>query len=710
MDTEDFKLLHVRVEGTVAWVTIDNPPINLITVPLFVELLKLSVALRANDDLLVVVLQSANPDFFIAHYDVQALLDGHDPAAEPEPLTELNTFGVLCENFRTMNKVVICKIAGRIGGGGSELAMACDMRFGALGRAVMNQMEVPIGILPGGGGTQRLPRLIGSGRAAELILGGLDLDAETGERWGYFNRCLPPEALDSYVDNLARRMGRFPPNAVRLAKESLLHAQTDPVPGLLEESNRFGVLMADPGASEAMQRFMDAGGQTADAEKQMETLTGQLGQSDRFRLTTEGVGTLHFDQCEVWSEAGGAWSNISRGKPAKQSSTWRDIHGPDTGVNGAITGEAGPHTNAEPNAWWEVDLGKSVPCHYLVLFNRLRFHPERMDGLQVFGHGRSGWSLLWSQRNDADLERWGATLLRNLQNRMATQLAAGLPPQASMATAGQKERSGRAAKYYSFLETLTALGKIVPAVQQVNTDPESPEVLKQAVRGGLQAALPHNLHASSDELLLFPVASYKNIHVHTRGPQPEDAPTVEEIFKLEFFAAHADIDQTAPPAVAPQDGFDYISCRMTSAMTVPVTNTGLALSVAAPEKFNVKWEIWGEQADGTKTLLYDNTTVTRAIFQMQYLLEREEHPFDDLALGSRALEVEGKYGAAWMFSMYFPTDGPADEEIADYLNKVEYLSHTDGSRRAVSRTKHGYKETFRFKDKEVFTNGIQLVA
>ena len=109
-----------------------------------------------------------------------------------------------------MPKATIAEINGRVGGGGSELASSCDMRFGAIGRTIVNQMEVPLGIIPGGTGTQRLPRLVGRGRAMEIILGGVDIDAVTAERWGYLNRALPPDELRPFVDSLAHRIARFP--------------------------------------------------------------------------------------------------------------------------------------------------------------------------------------------------------------------------------------------------------------------------------------------------------------------------------------------------------------------------------------------------------------------------------------------------------------------------------------------------------------------
>ncbi len=274
---DDYEHLSIATEGRAVWATIDNPPINLITRELLVDLLRFSERAAADPNSTVVVIQSANPDFFIAHFDV-TLLQREPGKAPPRP-TELNAFDEMIERFRTMPKATICKIAGRVGGGGSELAMGCDMRFAALGRAVMNQMEVPIGIIPGGGGTQRLPGLVGHSRAAELILGGLDLDAVTGEAWGYFNRALPPEDLDAYVDGLARRVASFDPDAVRGAKHSLLRAQVEPTDGLIDETHIFNTLQASDSAQQLLQRFLELGGQTPAGELRMEDLAAEIAES-----------------------------------------------------------------------------------------------------------------------------------------------------------------------------------------------------------------------------------------------------------------------------------------------------------------------------------------------------------------------------------------------------------------------------------------------
>ena len=140
---------------------------------------------------------------------------------------------------RTMNKIIIAQIEGRVGGGGSELSAAFDMRFGVQGKTRVNQMEVPLGIIPGGTGTQRLPRLMGRGRALEVILSGDDMDAETAERWGYLNRIFEPDEIGPFVDRLAHRIASFPPAAVQLAKQSVNQADKPWLDGLFEEAYLF---------------------------------------------------------------------------------------------------------------------------------------------------------------------------------------------------------------------------------------------------------------------------------------------------------------------------------------------------------------------------------------------------------------------------------------------------------------------------------------
>ena len=276
MDYSDFDLLKVTVADGVAAAAISAPPMNVMTLDLFRQLAKFSAQVAEDDAVAVVVLRSADPDFFIAHFDVEAILE-FPVDAEPERDPELRGFHKMCETFAGMPKVTIAEVAGRIGGGGNELAMSCDMRFGAIGRTVINQMEVPLGILPGGTGTQRLPQLVGPGRAMEIILGGVDVDAETAESWGLINRALPPDELSSYVNQLASRIASYPRRAVELAKQSIRNAGTlSQDEGRIEEAFLFQQTIREPEARERMRRFLTLGGQTRDGERDLTEILDRL--------------------------------------------------------------------------------------------------------------------------------------------------------------------------------------------------------------------------------------------------------------------------------------------------------------------------------------------------------------------------------------------------------------------------------------------------
>jgi len=272
-----YERLRVRLDAGVATATLANPPLNLMTLPLFGDLAGFAQEVAADGAVRAVVLRSDDPEFWIAHFDVEAILGFPiDRPAERAASVDANPFHAMCERFRTMPKAVIAEIGGRVGGGGSELALSCDMRFGARGRTVINQPEVALGILPGGTGTQRWPRLVGRGRALEAILGCDDLDADTAERWGYLNRALAPDALRPFVDRLARRIAAFPAPAIAAAKQSVLAAEPDWNAGLVEESFAFQRLLRTLEAQNAMRRFLERGGQTRDGERRLGALCAEL--------------------------------------------------------------------------------------------------------------------------------------------------------------------------------------------------------------------------------------------------------------------------------------------------------------------------------------------------------------------------------------------------------------------------------------------------
>ena len=184
--------------------------------------------------------------------------------------TELGFVHQLLERFRRLPQVTIAQIEGYARGGGSELALACDMRFAARGRAVFGQPEIALGILPGAGGTARLARLVGRARASEIILGGDDFSAEEAERYGWINRALPPDELPDFVARLARRIASFPALALQEAKRAI-QSVTEATTGgdLLTEQRAFDRLMHDPRAERVarMRRFVSRGVQTRLGER-----------------------------------------------------------------------------------------------------------------------------------------------------------------------------------------------------------------------------------------------------------------------------------------------------------------------------------------------------------------------------------------------------------------------------------------------------------
>jgi enoyl-CoA hydratase/carnithine racemase len=265
MGYNELRLLSVEREEGVARVTIDAPPINLLGAELIAELDACTRELARDDDLKVVVLRSADPDFFVAHADVELI--ARLPERPAPPPSELSGVHRIFERLRCMPRVTIAQVEGFARGGGSELALACDMRFAALGKAVFGQPEVALGILPGAGGTYRLTRLLGRARACEVILGCEDYSAAEAERMGWVNRALPPGTVEPFVRRLARRIASFPARAIAEVKRVIDRAGEDVGAGLLAEQTALESLLA--GGSERvarMRRFLELGCQTRAGE------------------------------------------------------------------------------------------------------------------------------------------------------------------------------------------------------------------------------------------------------------------------------------------------------------------------------------------------------------------------------------------------------------------------------------------------------------
>jgi len=275
-----YSTLHVSVADGIAWVTMDSPPVNVLGLKLIADLSRFAAAIRQDEQVQVIVLQSANPDFFIAHVDME-LINQWEEAARvaadlfPEP-SPLNVFQQLNEQWRTLPQITIGKLQGLARCGGSELAMALDMRFAARGQAGIGQTEALMGIVPGGGATAYLPRLIGRARALEAIAGANLFDADLAERYGWINRALPADELDSFVATLARQIAALAPGVVRAAKQAV-DTVHEPLPVALAQGDAlWQQLVFQPVATSKLLGGLAAGAQTPSGERDLESLLRSL--------------------------------------------------------------------------------------------------------------------------------------------------------------------------------------------------------------------------------------------------------------------------------------------------------------------------------------------------------------------------------------------------------------------------------------------------
>jgi len=204
----------LRVDKTVEghWnVTLDNPPINLIDDSMYDELHDLVTEIEADAALKVVTFESANPDFFIAHYS----------SAAPRSRFGVPPWIDTAQRLAASSVLSIAVICGRARGGGSEFALGCDIRFASREKAIFGQPEVGTGLIPGGGALQRLPLLVGRARALEIVLGADDFDADTAERYGWINRAIPEDQLDAHVAAFVKRLLSFDKRVLAVAKSAI---------------------------------------------------------------------------------------------------------------------------------------------------------------------------------------------------------------------------------------------------------------------------------------------------------------------------------------------------------------------------------------------------------------------------------------------------------------------------------------------------------
>jgi len=253
-------------------ITFSNPPINMFVPTTIVELGALMTDLEADLSVKVVVFQSANPDFFIAHLDVAKA------AERPEVLGLWRDFVV---RLSSTPVVSIAKIRGRTRGIGNEFVLACDMRFASRQSAVFGQPEIGVGLVPGGGALEWLPRLVGRSRALEFVLSGDDYDADIAERYGWVNRTLDDDALDSFVDALLRRLASFDREALGAVKAQVNRFGTPTATELKSSTDIFFSALAWPGQQARRARIRSLGyGVPSDLEFNFGKYLPRLGRAE----------------------------------------------------------------------------------------------------------------------------------------------------------------------------------------------------------------------------------------------------------------------------------------------------------------------------------------------------------------------------------------------------------------------------------------------
>ena len=231
-------------------ITFNNPPINMFVPETLVELGALLTDIEADPSLKVVVFQSANPEFFIAHLDVAKAVK------RPEVLGLWRDFVL---RLSSSPVVSIAKIRGRTRGIGNEFVLACDMRFASRQSALFGNPEVGVGLVPGGGALEWLPRLVGRSRALEIVLSGDDFAADIAERYGWVNRALDDGDLDSFVDALVRRLASFDREALGAAKAQLNRFGTPTATELQSSNDLIFSMLALPSAQARRAKIGDIG-------------------------------------------------------------------------------------------------------------------------------------------------------------------------------------------------------------------------------------------------------------------------------------------------------------------------------------------------------------------------------------------------------------------------------------------------------------------
>jgi len=257
-------------------VTFDHPPLNIFGPDTIPQLDAAISAIESDAEVKVVVFDSAVDGFFLTHYDFLAKLE--ETTRLPPGPTGLQPLPDMLVRLSRAPVVSIASIRGRASGVGSELALACDMRFASRERAILSQFEVGAGVVPGGGPMARLPRLIGRGRALEVLLAADDFPGDLAERYGYVNRALPDSELDGFVETLATRIASFDKRAIRETKQFVDVASLPPDYEIAPEWDVCLASILRPAAQTRIQTLLDRGlHRPGDVEARLGHHVGRLG-------------------------------------------------------------------------------------------------------------------------------------------------------------------------------------------------------------------------------------------------------------------------------------------------------------------------------------------------------------------------------------------------------------------------------------------------
>jgi len=273
------RILLTRRSPTYWRVTFDLPPLNIFGPAAIPQLDEIVTALETDEEVRVVVFDSAVDGFFLTHYDFTAKLE--DTTRIPPGPTGLQALPDMLARVSRAPVVSIASIRGRATGVGSELALASDMRFASREKAVLSQWEVGAGLVPGGGPMARLPRLIGRGRALEVLLGADDIDGELAERYGYVNRALPDAEPDAFVDALATRIASFDKQAIAETKRLVDVNSLPPNAEIVPEWEAFLAALGRPAAQERIRMLFERGfHEPGDVETRLGYHVGKLGSTE----------------------------------------------------------------------------------------------------------------------------------------------------------------------------------------------------------------------------------------------------------------------------------------------------------------------------------------------------------------------------------------------------------------------------------------------